>query len=386
MIGVMRVCAVVAALALCAACTSQQVGQETVNSVNPLNTATLEFVVGTSYADPAFVNPTACEGDPFTNVPNPSFNFVGTFRGPSGHSAVLTDSISILGPQSFTVNAPPPKYDGGLPNQLLKSISSDTLLGDGLGAGLNANYEANSNGGFAGGPPAWPIVTGGLYPQNFTGYPESLGSQPAVGGCPVTPAAGTWTLQVSVPIGENAGINYQTVTATANMTTLTHLPVFPPPVFAPDGNGGGTVTLDVPAGVTEAFVNFVATNQICYPPPAVQGTLSNGATTSWYYTLMTRKTGPQTLVLPDNLGPPDPKTGNPLHTFCTTADNQTPLNPGSDTVPYSGASVTYAAIGVDYPAFEQSYPQSTVPNPQLAGTNGQADNTQSGAGRLLSYP
>jgi hypothetical protein len=379
----------VALIVLLAACTSQQVGQETPQFVNPVPDATLQFAVGTYYVDPSMI--IAGSGDE-----NPGLNIVGTFRNPAGLSDVLDDDVSIYGPPTFTAYPGTPPYDGGASNEVLKSLKGTQLFGDSFGL-VNSALDANLNvsdpkpgtpaslAPFVAGPPAWPSVTGGLYPQQLVGYPESVLTTPMlVEGIVQSPVAGTWTLEVTVPMNTSAGTYAPSMTATATLTNTTPLPLFTAPSFVPDGNGGGTVTLTVPAGVTEAFVNFVVTYQLCYPPPAVQNPEFDQVTS--YYTLMTRATGTQTLVLPDNLGPPSPKTGNPLHTICTSADNQNPLNPGSYEPPYTGATYSIDAVGVDYPAYEMSYPQSRVPNPTITGTSGQADATVSKTLFNLVYP
>jgi hypothetical protein len=379
------------ALALLGGCSSASVGQVSPQVVNPVSTATLQFAVGTYYNDPSTI--VVGSGDA-----NPAINVVATFRNQQGHSAVLTDNVTIFGPQNFVAAAPGSACcDGGATNQVLKSLKGTILFGDGFGlvdTALDANYSVqNPPPGtvgelypFAAGPPAWPIVTGPLDPQQLTGYPESVEQTPlAVSGTWLAPVAGQWQLQVTVPLGTvNNGYSMPQMNANANLVTTNHLPLFPAPSFVPDGNGGGTIEINVPAGVTEAFVNFTVTNQICYPPPAVQNPEFNQITSN--YTVMTRQTGPQTLVLPDNLGPPAPKTGTLLHTMCTTADNQNPLNPNGETPPYVGAKYSLNAVGVDYPAYEMAYPQSTVPNPTIVGANGQADVTVSKSLYNLVYP
>jgi hypothetical protein len=384
----MKRCISVGLLCVLAACTSQQVGQQTPQFVNPVTNAVLQFAVGTYYVDPSLIVPGS--GDA-----NPGLNIVGTFRNPAGNSDVLDDVVTIFGPPSFVAGIPP-SFDGGVPNQVLSSLKGTQLFGDSFGlvnTALDANLRVQdpppgtpaSLAPFIAGPPAWPSVTGGLYPQQLVGYPESVLTTPMlVGGLVEAPVTGTWQLQVSVPLSTSNGGLTPTMTATATLTNTTPLPLFIAPSFVPDDNGGGTITLNVPPGVTEAFVNLVVSNQICYPPPAVQNPQFNAVTS--YYTLMTRQTGTQTLVLPDNLGPPSPTTGNALHTMCTKADNQNPLNPNGETPPYSGAIYSVNAVGVDYPAYEMSYPQSTVPNPTITGAHGQADVTVSKTLFNLVYP
>ena len=364
------------------ACGQNQVGIEQPQSVNPLQNATLQFALGTFHQ--------ANSGTTF-NGPYVTFNVVGSLRNPFGQSAVLDDGVAILGPPNFIVDG---ATEGGAPNEILKALKSYPLFGDGLGevgSALNANLNQSLNGGIIqvlAGPPAWPVVTGGQYPAGFTAYPESVINRGLIGndGNPFTPVAGQYTMQVTVPVGYGGSLTNQTMSVSATLSNITPLPPFPTPVFAPDGSGGGTVTVNVPPGVTEAFVNFTVSNQLCYPPSALTVSGSQAITIS-HYTLMTRQSGAQTLVLPDNLGPPDPNTGNLLHTMCTKADNQNPLTQVPAGTPLLGATYTVYAVGVDYPAYEQSYPNSTVPNPTLTGPNGQADATASDINvGLINYP
>ena len=375
------------AVSALSACTSNAVAKLPVTSVDPLAGSTLQFAVGT-YNDPQaqIVDPSSA---------NPSLNVVATFRNAAGQSAVLTDSISIFGPSSFVAGAANTNYDGGLPNQILKSVAGDHVFGDSFGLidpSLDANNSvANQTGPpptlnqFAAGPPAWPIINNGLNPQQLTGYPESvLTAGVRVANSAIAPVLGPWTLQVTVPNGSL--VPPETANATATLKSLAALPNFSKPVFTPDGNGGGSVQIVVPPGVTEAFVNISTGNQICYPPLPVQNQLFNQVVSN--YTLMTKTPGPQTLVLPDNLGPPDPTTGQPLHSICTSSDDANhPLNPNGASPPYNyGTTFFVRAVGVDYPAYEMAYPQSTSSAPQIVGANGQADVTLSPQAGPLVYP
>jgi hypothetical protein len=384
MIATLRRCALCALISFMTAC-SNGGPIETPYVVNPLQGTTFQFALGTfNQVDSAIF-----QGGYVT------LNVVGSFRGPQGHTAVLQDSVVIIGPPGFVGD------ETKIPdetNWIVNALKPYPLFGDGLGeigTGLNANNGQAIAGAVIqvhAGPPAWPIVVGRLYPPGFYAYPESvlqrglLGSNNSTGA--FIPKRGKYTMQLTVPEGTNGSsgaIVNQTIGAIASLSNVKPLPKFSTPNFAPDGLGGGTVTIDVPAGVKEAFVNFTVSNQLCYPPPQITPVGASPETIS-YYTVMTRKRGVQTLVLPDNLGPPSPKTGKPLPTMCTKFDNKNePLSSGGN--PNLGASYLVYAVGVDYPAYEQSYPQSTVPNPKLTGSNGQADATASDIGLMpVNYP
>ena len=347
---------------------------------NPLQGTTFEFALGTFKQ----VNSAIPTGGYVT------LNVVGSLRNAQGHTAVLQDYVVVIGPPGFVGDETKVPDET---NWIVNALKPYPLFGDGLGEigdALNANQGQAINGPVIqvhAGPPAWPIVVGGQYPAGFYAYPESvlqrglLGSNTVTGA--FTPKRGKYTMQVTVPEGTNGSsgaIVNQSISATTMLSDPKPLPKFPTPSFAPDGFGGGTVAIDVPAGVKETFVNFTVSNQLCYPPPEITPVGAAPYTIS-YYTLMSRKRRVQALVLPDNLGPPNPKTHKPLPTMCTKLDNKyhrlSPIGSGN---PNFGASYLIYAVGVDYPAYEQSYPQSEVPKPQLTGPNGQADATGSDSG------
>jgi len=130
------------------------------------------------------------------------------------------------------------------------------------------------------------------------------------------------------------------------------------PNFVPDGVGGGSFQVFVPAGVTETFVLLQVANQ-CYSSASTPYT-GPGATV---FSLVSTTPGPgtQTLILPPNLGP----TGN-LHTLCTSSDNAAVGVIG-------GTNVGGYVIQADYPLYEASYPQSHSQKPVITGSAGQAD-------------
>ncbi|GAC1652521.1 MAG: hypothetical protein NVS9B12_01970 [Vulcanimicrobiaceae bacterium] len=308
---------------------------------------------------------------------------------------MLTNSVTVFGPPGFVVGGLPGVYDGGAPNQILSSFMGEPLFGDGLGpagTGLDANNSINTVPAIQNlaGPPAWPAFNDGTFPPGFLGYPEGMVANGLLDiqgpdGCDDFPVvAGPYEMDVTIPTSPAGSQPTDVLKSTASLVSTTPLPNFPVPSFSSDGQGGGTISVNVPAGVSEAFVNVKVTNQACFPLQAQVNGNNYVATPSSLYTLMSRATGPQTLVLPDNLGPPT-QSGARLHTMCTAADNAAiPIGGGGQGRTPGAATLTVTAVGVDYPAYEASYPQSATPTPVLTGANGQADVTQSPQTPLFS--
>jgi hypothetical protein len=146
----------------------------------------------------------------------------------------------------------------------------------------------------------------------------------------------------------------------------------PAPSLTINGDGSGTVLVDVPRGVTEAIVDIGTT--YCYTPaaPLQDGTLH-------YYSVLTKQSGPQALTLTNNLGPPD-ANGKATHTFCTASDAAAPGYNRNIQQEYR-----LAAVGFDYPAYEASYPQSSAILPTIANAAGQADVTVYTSGGYVDY-
>ncbi|MBV9409684.1 MAG: hypothetical protein JO164_12725, partial [Candidatus Eremiobacteraeota bacterium] len=161
----------------------------------------------------------------------------------------------------------------------------------------------------------------------------------------VAPAAGSYRLDVAIPPSPTTTVTASTptISASANLSALGGLPVYPTPTIGFDGTGGATITIAPPSGVTETMV------------VAVGGGCIVGQPASWY-TLFTSTGGTQTLTLPDMLGP----------TVNGTATPSVCLNHGP---------LAVVAIGFDYPAYEAAYPMSTAQTPTITGANGQADLT-----------
>jgi hypothetical protein len=176
--------------------------------------------------------------------------------------------------------------------------------------------------------------------------------------------------------------NHGTIHASATLHSTALLPAIAAPDGAAlDGKGGATITLLVPAGVTEAYLQIVDVG----PPPeasssgsTVQPLSCNTASQSQpvYYTLLARGPGKHTFALPAFAGPGAPHS--PVPSLCSSADNIAANASGSSgSFSTVGADVfTLQAIGFDYPAFEANYPQSSGnPLPAISGPSGQSDVT-----------
>lgn len=346
---------------LLSACTSgNSAVQPTVRGVDPIATTTLQLAVGTA-------NIAGTTG----------LNTVATFRQQSnGASGSLVNSPALTGPAGFVVPASPaffadagtasftsqpqailgaPQtppvsttfgYSGGVFGMSFAPANATALGTPTYPTRTGGNYYKLPLGGAAplsyiGGPPAFPQVRDGTYPPNYGGFLEGFTDFAA------TPVAGTYTLNVSVPTSATTN---GTKTATATLANVVPLPTFAAPTIALDGTGGGTISLTVPAGVTEAYVDVVDTTGSCYGLPAPA-----------FFTIRTTTVGPQTLTLPDTLGPPvvTATSSTPVRTIC------------------SGDKYQVYAVGFDYPAFAASYPNSTSAAPALIGAAGQADITTS---------
>jgi len=197
----------------------------------------------------------------------------------------------------------------------------------------------------------------------------------------VTPAAvaSTYTLSLSIgSIGSNGQSSYSTVSTTASASGAINLPGITAPVLVEDGAGGGTFTVALPAGVTEALV-LVSD----YGPGGVpgaeaancQGPLSPGAGAGPVnYTVEVPASG--TVTLPDAIGP-NLEAGagagkyEPSPTLCTAAQNTAALGAASP-----GDSYSVQIIGFDYPAYEANAIFGAE-KPTITGATGQADITVS---------
>jgi hypothetical protein len=343
-------------------CTSGQVGSYPLNSQPPSSAAKLQFAVGVA----TYVQQ-ADNGAPAQL--RHDLNLVETLRNANGTSGAQTDVPAVTGPSTYVAGLQP-SYDGALSNQIFKFFKNYPALGYGFGAliGSNGGPLQNTPEQFIGGPPAWPSIANSQYPSTFVGFGlgfvvfPPLNQQPSNANTVVT---GTYSLTTAFTTNPQQLGNFPvtaappgSLTANGTISNVTGLPLPTSPNFVPDGVGGGSFQVYVPAGVTETVVLLQVANQ-CYTALSTPFT-GPGATV---FSLVSTTPGPgtQTLVLPSNLGP----TGN-QHTLCTSADNAAVGVTG-------GTNVGGYVIQADYPLYESSYPLSTTQKPTITGSSGQAD-------------
>jgi hypothetical protein len=379
------------AIALCA-CTSGNSAVEPPFHSTSLANLKLQFAVGTANigTEP---NGSGVQGQ------TTGLNTVVTFRQTDGDSAVLLDTPAITGPPAFRVpNAPDAGTDAGtnhitaqqqtIPGGSPPPGGTFAQTGGAFGFGFapdntdtfgSANcglyplpfYASAASGGSGfpsfpsgssssgavssvnqdiGGPPAFPTTMNGTVPpctnQAFFGYSEGFVDFVA------RPVSGAYSLSVLVPTAAGSSTPPTTFTASATLRADRVLPPMPPPSLALDGKGGGTVTVDVPNGVSETFVEIYDLSGNCHSPSGPQ-----------WFTIMTRASGVQHLSLPDNLGAGPPNA--PTQSLCAPASS------------FPGDTYLVWASGVDFPAFEASYPGNRAASPAIAGGAGQADVTTS---------
>jgi hypothetical protein len=237
-----------------------------------------------------------------------------------------------------------------------------------LFAAYNLPIYGDNNELWYGGPPAFPAEGPSVRALGWEGY--SLGFTDFA----VQPVIGTYHLYAAVPPSYDTpqdptpspnpngtpspapGI----LAAGAQLTTLNPLPAFQTPTFAPDRKGGGTITLQVPAGASEAMAVVRAIGG------SGQGICLQSHQSDAFYTIVAHNTGTQTLTLADDLGPLT-QSGKKTATIC------------------SKQSYQIFAAGTDYPAYEAAYPQNLSQFPSIEAPNGQADVTTSDALRD-AYP
>ncbi|MBC5799003.1 MAG: hypothetical protein GIX03_12940 [Candidatus Eremiobacteraeota bacterium] len=193
----------------------------------------------------------------------------------------------------------------------------------------------------------------------------------------VAPAVGSYSLSVNVPTSQNGTSG--NVSTSASLGSGALLPAVTPPVAAPDGTGGATLAVTLPAGVTEAYVQITDFGLPENPDGSQNGNCNSagdggpGNNPPIYYTLFVTASG--TATLPPNDGPGTPGTTTP--SICTPTQNTTA---SGSTTPSVGDQFTTQLIGFDYPAYQASYPNSNGnPAPTLLGAAGQADITISSA-------
>ena len=386
----MRTLKALFALACCAvvyACGNGGASEPPVTSFDPAATSKLQLAVG--------VATIAFNGG---NSVAYGLNTIETLRQQNGLSGTLFNQPMVIGPSSFDVlistqtgnqvqsagadlgtnhitwstlnqsqwTGPPrgPKQSTtGAFGYGLCPCNSDSGPGNGftpLYLAYNLPVYGNNEERWYGGPPAFPQAGPSLVALGWEGY--SLGFSDFA----VQPVIGVYHLYAAVPPAYDTPQNPTPspnpngsptpppgiLAAAAQLASLQALPAFPTPAFKPDGKGGGTITLRVPAGATEALAvvhaNAGSGTGIC-----VQSHQSDS-----YSTVVARHAGTNALILPDDLGPLT-QSGKKTPTLC----------------PKSRYEIY--AVGADYPAYEASYPKNLSQLPVIKGPNGQADVTTS---------
>jgi len=377
--------AAIAASALAAGCGNGGASEPPVTSVDPAANSKIQFAVGVA---------TIANG---VNVAY-GLNTVLTLRQPDGLSGTLYNVPQVLGPTSFDVfdstqtgsHVQAAGADFGTNHITWATLNQTQWTGPARGQKASTTgafgygfCPCNSDSGpvngtspvyqtfnlpiygiqntlFYGGPPAFPAADPAVLALGWQGY--SLGFTDFA----VQPVIGAYQLDAAVPPAYTTPQNPTpspnpngtptpapgVLSAIAQLTHLTPLPVFSTPSFTPDGKGGGTVHARVPNGATEAMVEVKA-----------RGNTGSGAcliahASDAYYTLVAKHAGNANLVLPDNVGP-QTSSGQPSATIC------------------AGGSYSVYAVGANYPAYEAAYPQNLSQLPRIRGSNGQADITTS---------
>jgi hypothetical protein len=381
-----------AAAALCtlplfAGCGNGGASEPQITSVDPGASSKLQFAVG--------IATIAFNGG---NTVASGLNAVLTLRQSNGLSGTLYNVPQILGPSNFLVLKSTQTGDqvqasgsdlgtnhitwGTLNQQQWtgppRGLKASTTGAFGYGFcpcnsdggpinGTSPLYQAfmlpvygNNEERFYGGPPAFPPIDPSLAALGFQGY--SLGFTDFA----VQPVLGAYSLYAAVPPAYTTPQNPTpspnpdgtptpppgVLAATAQLTTLNALAPFSTPSFKPDGNGGGTISVNVPHGVSEALVVVRSIGGSGISPCA------QIHTTDSFTTVLARAAGLQHLKLPDNLGPMN-QDGNPSPTLCSKGGYQ------------------MYAVGADWPMYESSYPKNLTQVPPITGPRGQADVTTS---------
>ncbi len=375
------------ALPLLAACGNGGASEPPVTSLDPAANSKLQFAVGMATIASNGGNSVAY-----------GLNSVLTLRQSDGLSGVLYSIPQILGPSSFNVLVSTQTGNDvqsagadlgtnhitwGTLNQLAwtgqpRGLKAATTGAFGYGFcpcnsdsgavnGTAPVYQAfnlpvygNNEENFYGGPPAFPAADPAVLALGWQGY--SLGFTDFA----VQPVIGTYHLYAAVPPAYTTPQNPTpspdpngsptpapgVLAASAQLTKLTPLPVFSTPSFTPNGKGGGTVSVHVPKGATEALVIVRAFGH------SGTGNCVLAHTSDAFYTLVTKHANFGQLPLPDNIGPRT-SSGQPSATLCPKSTYQ------------------IFAAGTDYPAYEAAYPQNLSQQPPIRGSNGQADVTTS---------
>ncbi|MBV8490066.1 MAG: hypothetical protein JO199_05990 [Candidatus Eremiobacteraeota bacterium] len=228
-----------------------------------------------------------------------------------------------------------------------------------------------------GGPPAFDLLGNGTSPVGAPNVPAgTAGVSEGLDVFNMAPATGPYTLSVLVPTTQGNVTQH----ATARLNAATVLGNATAPALVANGSGGGSFTVAMPAGATEAYVQVTDYGPFTVTPPSKPGGPStytwyggcNGANsghgTAIYYTILA-KSG-STVTLPNNAGPGGSST------LCTATQNAN----ATGVAGVSGDAYIVQLIGFDYPMYESSYPASLGnPTPPITRPGGQDDVTISPA-------
>ncbi len=375
------------ALSSLSACGNGGASEPPVTSYDPGSTSKMQFAVG--------VATIASNGGQSIAY---GLNVVETLRQADGLSGVLYSQPQIIGPSKFDVlistqtgnqvqaaggDLGTNHVTWGTLNQSLwtgpprgQKQSSTGAFGYGLCPcnsdsgppnGVTPLFQAfnlpvygNNEERFYGGPPAFPAAGPSVVALGWEGY--SLGFtdfavQPVLGAyhfyAAVPPAYTTPNDPTPSPNPDGTPTPAPGVlAATAQLTSLSPLPVFVTPSFVPDRKGGGTITVSVPKGATEAMAMVRALGGSGTQP------CSTNHASDAFYTIVAHRPGTHALALPDEIGPLT-GSGKPTATICPKGTYQ------------------IYAVGADYPAYEASYPNNLSQLPHIRGVGGQADVTTS---------
>ncbi len=374
-------------LSLLTACGNSSASEPPVTSFDPAASSRMQFAVGVA---------TIASNDGKTIAFG--LNTVETLRQSNGLSGTLFNQPQIIGPSSFDVlistqtgnEVQSAGADLGTNHITWSTLNQTLWVGPphgikaastgAFGYGLcpcnsdagppngvptlfisyNLPIYGNNEERFYGGPPAFPAEGPSVIALGWEGY--SVGFTDFA----VAPVLGAYHLYAAVPPAYDTPQNPTPspnpngsptpppgiLASSAQLTNLTGLPAFATPSFKPDRRGGGTVSVNVPRGATEAMVFVRALGG-----SGVGECVLSHANDS-FYTIVAHHSGPQALVLPDNLGP-QTQSGRSTPSICPRGTYQV------------------YAVGTDYPAYESSYPKNLQQLPLIKGSSGQADVTTS---------
>jgi hypothetical protein len=365
-----------------------------------LGTDQLQFVVGTANVQGVL-----------------GTNFVTTFRQGAnntapGDSGSLLSSLTITGPftapaaagtpdgfHSTIVTGPGPTDAGhGTLTSTAQLSSNDTTFGQSGGAfGLGLEPFNSSEGGAPdnvapypvplfdaaagtpagdpeqfvpwGGPPAFDPDGDGQGTRDGQTFPAgTLGISEGLNVLLMPPVAGAYVMTVTIPTTTNGAPTFtqnaimHNAGAFAAATGGELALMATPPTAVPDGGGGLSFAVTLPADETEGYIQI----EDLGPPTTAPGchNANPGAKAGGdpvFYTIVVHASG--TVTLPDHAGP----SGGP--SICTPAQNT-----AADGATSEGDTFAVQYIGFDYPAFESSYPSSLhVVAPTITTARGQDD-------------